>query len=567
MDTFENITTLTDLSRILKIPKKKLSYVLYIKKIENLYTSFKIPKKSGGERTINTPSTDLKDIQKNIVNLLWKQQTTFWNENNIKPNISHAFVKKKSIISNAYVHKNKRYVFNIDLEDFFDSFHFGRVRGFFEKNKNFLFPQNIATVLAQLTCYNSCLPQGAPSSPIITNLICNILDMRLLKIAKKFKLDYTRYADDLTFSTNDKYFLRDLEKFKIQTEAIIKYSGFKINKKKTRLQYRDSRQVVTGLTVNKKVNVSRDFYKETRAMAYSLYKNGNFMINGQPATINQLEGRLSFINHVDRENNKTRKKNNKNLKLNLRTLNAREKQYQMFLFYKYFMANENPCILTEGKTDITYIKCALKKLYKDYPKLIKINSDGTFQYKISFLNRTKRLKYFFDLELDGADTMSKIYNFYSNKNKDTCPNYNKTFNKLGVSPKNPFIFILDNELCNKNKPLKKLTNQIDLDKTKLESLSKNNFINLTSNLYISTHPLVNGLAECEIEDLFDDNTLNTIIREKTFERNPEKYNDQNNYGKAAFADYVSKNYKKIDFNNFKPLLDAINEIVSTYTAT
>ncbi|PAF16952.1 RNA-dependent DNA polymerase, partial [Terribacillus saccharophilus] len=150
-------------------------------------------KKSGGERIIHTPSIDLKEIQRSIVEVLWRQQKILWEEHNIKPNISHAFIKKKGIITNARVHKNKRYVFNIDLEDFFDSFHFGRVRGFFEKNKDFLFPEKMATTLAQLTCYNGSLPQGAPTSPIITNLICNILDMRLLKIAKEFKLDYTRY--------------------------------------------------------------------------------------------------------------------------------------------------------------------------------------------------------------------------------------------------------------------------------------------------------------------------------------------------------------------------------------
>lgn len=179
MDTFENITTLEDLSRVLRIPSKKIAYILYVRRIENLYTSFTIPKKSGGTRSINSPSTELKEIQKNIDRLLRKQLIMFWEENNIKPNISHAFSKKKSIMTNAKIHKDKRYIYNVDLEDFFDSFHFGRVRGYFEKNKIFLFPQNIATILAQLTCYNGTLPQGAPTSPVITNLICNVLDMKL----------------------------------------------------------------------------------------------------------------------------------------------------------------------------------------------------------------------------------------------------------------------------------------------------------------------------------------------------------------------------------------------------
>ena len=565
MDTFENITTLEDLSRVIRIPSKKITYILYVRRIENLYTSFTIPKKSGGTRSINSPSTELKEIQKNIDRLLRKQLIMFWEENNIKPNISHAFSKKKSIMTNAKIHKDKRYIYNIDLEDFFDSFHFGRVRGYFEKNKIFLFPQNIATILAQLTCYNGTLPQGAPTSPVITNLICNVLDMKLLKIAKTFKLDYTRYADDLTFSTNDKNFLENLVDFQSRIEAVIKYSGFKINEKKTRLQFKDSRQVVTGLVVNKKVNINRYFYRETRSMANTLYKKGEFKINGEKGTLIQLEGRFAFINQIDRFNNELYKKNSTG-KRKLYELNGKEKQYQMFLFYKYFFSNNKPCIITEGKTDIIHIKSALKNLHKFYPSLVKKNLDGTFQFKITFLRRSKRLRYFFDFQLDGADTMTKLHNFYNTNNNNNYPYYPEKFKKLGVSPKNPVIFILDNELNANDKPLKKLTNDIKLhsDVIKLDFFKSNLYVNITSNLYLSTHQLVKGLPECEIEDLFDDALLNVKIHNKTFERDTKKYSDKNNFGKAAFADYVSKNYTNIDFTEFRPLLDNLNKIITTY---
>ncbi|WP_107841596.1 retron Ec67 family RNA-directed DNA polymerase/endonuclease [Metasolibacillus meyeri] len=564
MDTYKDITSLDDLSRILKTPKKKLTFVLYIKKAENSYTSFKIPKKSGGERVINAPSNDLKDIQRNIVKMLLKQQRVFLFENNIKSNIAHAFTEDKSIITNAKVHKNKRFVLNLDLENFFESFHFGRVKGYFEKNKNYLFPENIATVLAQLTCYNGSLPQGAPSSPIITNLICNILDMKLLKTAKKYKLDYTRYADDLTFSTNNKNFADQLEEFTKQLEVIIKQSGFKINEKKTRLQYKQSRQVVTGLVVNKKVNVKKDFYKDTRAMVNSLYKNGSFTINDSEGSLNQLEGRFSFINHINKESNKERKKIDKNLKLNFRNLNGKEKEYQKFLFYKYFLSNKNPCILTEGPTDITYLKSALKNLYTDYPNLIE-KVDENFHFKISFLKRTKKMKYFFDLEEEGADTMKKIYNFYTvNKEKNDCPNYSEIFKNINVLPKNPLIFILDNELANDNKPLKNLVNYMALKKEKIHELQTKNYINVTSNLYIVTNQLADNVKECEIEDLFDAETLDAKLNGKTFERDKTKYTDAANYGKKAFASYIWKNYKDINFENFRPLLDCINLIAKDY---
>ena len=115
--------------------------------------------------------------------------------------------KNKSIYTNAAIHRNKRFVLNMDLQNFFDSFHFGRVRGFFIKNRNFNCTNEIATMIAQIVCYKGKLPQGAPSSPVITNLICGSLDYRISKLSKKYKLDYTRYADDITFSTNNRHFI------------------------------------------------------------------------------------------------------------------------------------------------------------------------------------------------------------------------------------------------------------------------------------------------------------------------------------------------------------------------
>ncbi|HFL0565494.1 TPA: retron Ec67 family RNA-directed DNA polymerase/endonuclease, partial [Listeria monocytogenes] len=536
-------------------------------------TNLLIPKKSGGQRNISIPMKELKDVQRNIVKVMLTQQNIFQFENNIKSNISHAFTKDKSIITNAEIHKNKRFVLNIDLEDFFKSFHFGRVQGYFEKNKNFLFPKNIATVLAQLTCYNGSLPQGAPSSPIITNLICNILDMKLLKIAKKYKLDYSRYADDLTFSTNNKNFEEKSEEFFYQLEIIIKQSGFKINPKKTRLQYKTSRQIVTGLVVNKKVNVTREFYKNTRAMANSLYKTGAFTINDTKGTLRQLEGRFSFINHINKVNNKKRQINDKESTLNFRCLNGQEKEFQKFLFYKYFFNNEKPCILTEGPTDILYLKSALKSLYEDYPKLIK-KVNGEFIFKIFFLERSKKKKtqkvskmeYFFGLKENGADTMIQIYNYYvSNKQKKHCPNYSELFKKMNVTSKNPCILILDNELSVKEKPLKNLLNYMGIiDGCKIAELKEKCYLNSTSNLYVATNPLVNELKECEIEDLFEEAVLKTELNGKTFEKSEKAFNDTRNYGKRALSKYVWNNYDNINFENFRPLLDAIDQIVTKY---
>lgn len=561
---FCDITTRNELADFLGIPRKKLTHILYIKKVDTCYTSFKLQKKGGGERNINAPIDDLKHIQKKLATVLWEYEKSTFDDKCKYPQISHAFEKNKSIITNAKVHRNKRFVLNMDLENFFDSFHFGRVSGFFENNRKFKLPHEVAIVIAQLTCYKGCLPQGAPSSPIITNLICQILDMRLLKIAKKYKLDYTRYADDLTFSTNNKCFLEKQADFYMEVSKEINNAGFKINDKKTRLQFKDSKQEVTGLVVNKKIGVDRTYCKKTRAMAHNLYKQGNFKINDYDGDIKQLEGRFTFINQLDFYNNQLDKTKNHTF----RTLNGREKQYQKFLFYKYFFCNDKLLIVTEGKTDIVYLKAALKSFYVEYPSLIEKKADGNFNFKITFLRKSKRLNYFFGVGMDGADAMKNIYNYFSSQKRDekTYPNFFQYFNKIcECKPKSPVILVFDNELCNDKKPLSNFVKYVKLADANKKIFEEQLSIKLidNGNIFLITNPLVNGKSECEIEDLFNIETLEHKINGKTFSRK-DGYDTEKHYGKDIFSKYISKNYKYIDFSGFKIVLDNINRIKETY---
>lgn len=566
MTNFNDIKTRNELADFLKIPRKKLTHILYVKNVENCYKSFEIPKKKGGIRIINAPTDDLKSIQLKLSNALWEYQQELWRKKEISPNIAHAFIKKKSIFTNAKIHRNKRYVLNIDLTDFFDSFHFGRVRGFFNKNKDYHFPVEVATVIAQLSCYNGKLPQGAPSSPIITNIICNILDMRILKIAKKYRVDYTRYADDLTFSTNNSKFLENYDDFYNELSNEINNAGFKINAKKTRLQYRDSRQEVTGLIVNKKLNVDNRYYRLTKAMAHNLYTKRQFTVNGKDGTVNQLEGRFSFINQIDDYNNKISTD-----KIGFRNLNGREKQYRQFLFFKYFYYNKTPIIVTEGKTDILYLKAALKNLYADYPNLIEKKSTSEFEFKISFFKKSNRISYLFGISQDGADSMKNLYNYFSpTKSKENgYENYYSYFSRIcKYQPLHPVILIFDNELNNKKKPLHNFINHVGLTPEQREEFENNLFVKLIdgTNLFLTTNPLVNGKDECEIEDLFDAKTLETQIGGRVFCRK-DKYDATQYYGKDIFSKYIAQNYKTIDFSNFKPMLDNINKIVDSYNLT
>lgn len=558
MNKIIEINSRQDLADLLNISLQKLTYILYAKHPDQYYQSFTIPKKTGGVRTIDASTGDLKSVQKKLAEHL----SGAYSNNNI----SHAFKKGKSIITNAKSHRNKKFILTIDLNDFFHQFHFGRVRGFFAKNRNFKMPISLATIIAQLTCYKGCLPQGTPSSPVITNLICEILDTHICSIAKKYRVNYTRYADDMTFSTNDPQFQNNSDKFLQEIEKELNRSGFSINKKKTRLTYRTNRQSVTGLIVNKKINVNRTFYKNTRAMADSLYRTGVFTIDGVNGTIKQLEGRFAFINQLEFLNSKksgikhTCKIHSKGLAI---PLSARERQYQKFLFYKYFWYYDKPLIITEGKTDKRYIKAALMANYKKFPDLIQKTETG-FQFKISFLHRSKRLSFFFGLTVDGGCSMRELFRCYTGE-FDTLNLYEQFREISNIPPANPVIMLYDNEQENKDRPLKQLISNNDTGKyLKLNNKKLDNplYRNIKGNLFVLTIPL-NEKHEAEIEDLFLDQTLNHKINNKPFSRE-DKVDRKAAYDKNQFSEYILSNYRNIDFSKFIPLLHDIEKIIEEY---
>lgn len=556
MGKFCDIQSRNELADYLKVPRKKLTYILYVLTPEKCYHTFEIPKKSGGTRTINAPNSDLKYVQKMLANALYSYQRTYREDEGIQQKVSNAFEKEKSIVTNAIIHRNKRYVLNIDLEDYFGSFHIGRVIGYFENNRHFRFPHEVSVTIAKIACYQGKLPQGSACSPIITNLICENLDIKLIRLAKKHRLDYTRYADDITFSTNCADFVTTQEIFMGELIAAIKSAGFTINPKKTRLQYKDSQQKVTGLVVNQKVNVDQDYYRATRAMAYHQYKDGSFKINGAEGTLNQLEGRFAFINQIDKSNNKI-----DGQKHSVYYLNGREKQYQAFLFYRYFFCSEKPVIITEGKTDILYLKAALKNLYKDYPNLIERDVNGKYHYEISFFTRSKKWEYFFGMAMDGADTITNLYRFYlPERNTVDYLTYFRTL--TGKNPSNPIVFLFDNETQTKDKPLKKFLGDKTITSAMKNTLQEKLSVELieASGVFLMTSPLPVGLQESEIEDLLPNDVLSMKIEGREFDRLGKK-DMEKFYNKDILSRYVYQRYEEIDFSKFKILLDALDSIV------
>ncbi len=271
---FYELKTRNDVAKILEIEDRSLRYFLYGIKPEYMYSEFVIAKRNGGERKICAPDKKLKNIQKKlsqILNIVYKR----------KPSV-YGFVNNETNISNAKNHVNDKYVFNLDLKDFFTQIHFGRIKGLLEK-KPYSLGEEAALVIAQITCFKGCLPQGAPTSPILTNMICSSLDNQLTRFAKKNRVMYTRYADDITFSSSNLPFSKDIvyeDEFGVYVGEkllhIIQNNSFIINNEKVKLFKKDKRQEVTGLVVNKFVNVKREYIKEIRAILNNCERFGMY---------------------------------------------------------------------------------------------------------------------------------------------------------------------------------------------------------------------------------------------------------------------------------------------------
>jgi RNA-directed DNA polymerase len=258
-----------------------LTYILYRAPKESRYYHFEIPKRTGGMRKISAPNPALRRWQDKLNPLL---QAAY----RVHP-ASHGFIHGRSAVSNANEHIGRRLVLNVDLRDFFPSINFGRIRGLFMAPP-FALGAAAATVLAQIVTENNGLPQGAPTSPVLSNYIASTLDRRLMRLARENRLHYSRYADDITFSTDQPLFpaaVAHIEPAPPGAEKAaplvrvgpalayaIEASGFAINEKKLRLQGPHVRQSVTGITVNEKANIERTRVRRLRAMLHAWEKFG-----------------------------------------------------------------------------------------------------------------------------------------------------------------------------------------------------------------------------------------------------------------------------------------------------
>lgn len=220
------------------------------------YRSFKVQKRSGGLRTIRAPRTYLKVVQWWILDCILVKSHSH--------PAAYGFVRGRSFIDNAKVHVGANYIVNIDIEDFFPSISVSMVEPVF---KALGYNEKTSKELARLTSFNGELPQGAPTSPAIANAIFYQTDQIIEAASQLNGIKYTRYADDLTFSSNVKIPLS----FISAIEAIIKSRGFDLNRRKTRYMGANDIKEVTGLILGKDgVRLSRKYLNGTRGWLYNL---------------------------------------------------------------------------------------------------------------------------------------------------------------------------------------------------------------------------------------------------------------------------------------------------------
>lgn len=590
----------------LNITPKKFSYILYVLQDNQKYKDFTIPKSGGGIRTISCPEPTLKYLQKEFNKIFISCIDEIKQINPSYLISNHAFEKYKSIASNAYKHKNKKYILNIDIKDFFSSIHYGRIIGFLQKDRYLKLSEKTAKIIAKLATYNGTLPQGSPLSPILASLIGNIIDARLLKLAKKYKLTYTRYADDITFSSN-----LDFSSFLLEKEnniwvpnknliSAVESLGFKINNKKTRYTDKYHKQIVTGLVVNKFVNTDKNYKKKTRAMVYQLFKIGEFKLLGKnkdtiTGSIDQLIGRLNHsisIKYKDRilnpfllNNVRSEVKN----KLRDNLINIIQYRGESNLLPKDVGINkleESIFIeIEEAKKLLSFNKNKNDKLIIPDDSIKQLRNVLFYKYFISFamngpviITEGKTDFFYFKAAMKSL-SMNNNFKFIRQNNRsleklglsggtDPINKFIKNvyhdekfvnFSKLKVRPKYPVIFILDyDDGLDKVSHIIKEKFKVG---TQFAQIKENIYILLLKNITLNSSgkmDYTNEPSKVCIENLIllNGNKINVINDEVDYEGTRTS--------KSCFAKEVSSNLEKFDFSEFKNLFDKIEDIVTHF---
>lgn len=282
-----NLVNTTDINKINKI--------LYniSNNIDANYEEIIIHKKSGGLRFLYAPSKELKSIQKRILkNVLEEKKLSRY---------SYAYRKKVSVLDNAKPHVKKDVIVKLDINDFFDNITFSMV--YDSCFNETLYPKKMGMLFTNLCVYNNRLPQGAPTSGFISNIVLRNFDEKVGSYCEKRKISYTRYSDDLTFSGN--FNVKDLIKY---VNKLLYEYNFRLNKKKIKVVSKKTRQQVTGIVVNDKVNIRRNYKRKIRQEMYyikkyslkSHLKNIAYKCDEKTYLLNLL-GRINYVYNITKD--------------------------------------------------------------------------------------------------------------------------------------------------------------------------------------------------------------------------------------------------------------------------
>jgi len=301
------IETDKELAEFLSIDYNTLRFLTYHRDVVTVdhYYRFTIPKRNGGVRNIAAPKKSLKLVQRKILDDILSKITV--------SSSAYGFLPGKSVITGAKAHTTKpNILINMDLENFFPTITFERIRGLF---KYFGYSGYISSLFAMLCTYcervpieikgetkyvkttDRILPQGSPASPMITNIICAKMDKRIEGLADSFNLTYTRYADDISFTYTGKEDFLNISAFIGIINKIVKEEGFIINKKKTKILRKNNRQIITGIVINNdEIGVTKKWVKNLRALIYNTRKD---IYKADSQVLNEISGRIEWLKSVN----------------------------------------------------------------------------------------------------------------------------------------------------------------------------------------------------------------------------------------------------------------------------
>lgn len=282
------------LSHFLRMGRKSLFSI--INNCDNCYNRITIKKSNGKNRVLHSPKLTLKAIQKIILNkILYKIPISKY---------ATAYHKGAKLIDNANPHSNKKYLLKMDLSNFFDSITFMQVYSSAFNTKRY--PKQIGAILTTLCCREDVLPQGAPTSPALSNIVMKSFDDYFGKWCEERNFSYTRYCDDITVSGDSSVYSAF-----IKAKTMLENMGFEINKKKTHFITNTNRQTVTGLVVNERARIPSDYRRKLRQEVYYISKYGikdafKHLKDNQYNSIynyyNSLVGRINYVLQIEPEN-------------------------------------------------------------------------------------------------------------------------------------------------------------------------------------------------------------------------------------------------------------------------